>query len=205
MAFIFKIKLDGSSKPPIWRKVKVSESFTFLELHCVIQGVFNWENIHLFQFSPQGWGSVPRLQENFESESDWDEAPFSDPETWPYGERYDSSKIKLEEYWHSLKQKMVYIYDFGDDWRHIVELVEVTDEKILNPFCMGGKAQAPVEDCGGIWGYYHMVEALNDSKHPEHKHWRDWMDFKKGQKWDENAFDLDEVQEQLRVFWETEE
>lgn len=200
MAYIFKIKLEGSSKPPIWRKVKVNGSLTFLELHLVIQGVFNWYNAHLFQFSPKGWGSVPRLCEDL-GRDDWDEERFSGPDTWPYGERYDASLIKLEDYFQSLKQKMVYIYDFGDDWKHTVELVEINDEKLVHPICLGGKAQAPVEDCGGIWGYYNMVEALNDPKHPERERFMEWMDFKKGEKWDENAFDLKDVKERLREVW----
>ncbi len=202
MAYIFKIKLDGSTKPPIWRKVKVNESLTFLELHWVIQGVFGWQNAHMFEFSPNGWGSTPRLQQNFEGEVLWDEAPFSDPNTWPDGERYDAAGIKLEDYFDSPKQGIVYIYDFGDDWRHIVELVQITDEKILQPVCLGGNGKAPVDDCGGIWGYYDMVEALNDPKHPEHRDFKEWMGFKKGGKWDVGAFDLEETQERLRVVWE---
>lgn len=150
MAYLFKIKLDGSSKPPIWRKVKIDEAASFLKLHLAIQTVFSWQNAHLFQFSPKGWGSTPRLQENFEDGNDWGEAPFSDPGTWPDGERYDAAKIQLDRYFEAPKQKMMYIYDFGDDWRHTVELVEVTDEKIPRPICLAGKGRAPVEDCGGI-------------------------------------------------------
>ena len=200
MAYIFKIKLEGSSKPLIWRKVKVNESLTFLELHWVIQGVFGWHNSHLHEFSPGGRGGTPILQEDHGIE-DWDGPPFSDPRTWPDGERYDGGKIQLKDYFHSPKQKIVYVYDFGDDWQHTVELVEITDEKILQPVCIAGKGNTPMEDSGGIRGYYEMVESLNDPKHPEHEEYREWVDFKKGQKWDVNAFDLEEVQERLRIFW----
>lgn len=201
MAYIFKIKLEGSSKPPIWRKVKLNENLTFLDLHLVIQGVFNWDNTHLFRFSPRGWGSTPCLQQKLDDEDNWYEEPFSKPNTWPYGELYDASKIKLKDYYKKLKQKIIYIYDFGDDWKHSIELVEITNETILTPICLAGKGAAPIEDCGGIWGYYNMVEALNNKKHPEHKDFRDWLDFKKGEKWDLNEFDLEDTQERLRVFW----
>ncbi len=40
MAFVFKIKIKGSAKPPIWRKVKVNESMNFDRLHLVIQILF---------------------------------------------------------------------------------------------------------------------------------------------------------------------
>ncbi len=199
MAYEFKIKLEGSSKPPIWRKVKVNENIGFLDLHTVIQGVFGWTNSHLFEFSPKGWGGSPRLQQDF-GRDDWGEDAFSERDTWPYGERYDASKIKLEDYFHSLKQKITYIYDFGDDWCHAVELVDITDEKLLRPV-FAGKGQAPVDDCGGIWGYYEMVAAINDPKHPEHEDFMEWMGFAKGQKWDNSEFDLKETQERLRIFW----
>src|SRR5690606_8523144 len=177
MLFTFKIKLEGSSKPPIWRTLKMDGSHTFSELHLGIQAIFNWQNTHLFQFSPKGWGSTPRLSENF-NEDDWDEVPFSDLDTWPYGDRYDAAKIKLMDYFHSPKQKIVYIYDFGDDWKHSVTLIEITDEKLLTPQCVAGKGTAPIEDCGGIWGYYEMVNVINDPKHPEHKDFKKWLGFK---------------------------
>lgn len=51
MLYTLKIKLAGSSKPPIWRKVQVDSKISFYELHAVIQGVFNWYNTHMFRFS----------------------------------------------------------------------------------------------------------------------------------------------------------
>ncbi len=202
MAYVFKIKLEGSSKPPIWRKVKVYESLTFLELHWVIQGVFGWHNSHLHEFTPTGWGSFPSLQENHEVAHP-DMPPFSKPKTWPHGERYDCGKIKLKEYFNTPKQKIVYIYDFGDDWEHTVVLEEVTEEEILKPVCLAGKGKTPMEDCGGMWSYYDMVEAINDRKHPEHEDTMEWLGFEKGQKWDVNEFELEDAQLRLRVYYES--
>ena len=54
MAFLFKIKIDGSQKPPIWRKVKVNEDFTFDEFHAVIQILFGLCGMaRLMRFIPQ--------------------------------------------------------------------------------------------------------------------------------------------------------
>ena len=50
MAYTLKITLDGSSKPIIWRRVKVNSNLTFKTLHYVIQSLFLWENSHLYQF-----------------------------------------------------------------------------------------------------------------------------------------------------------
>lgn len=201
MAFTFKIKIDGSQKPPIWRKVKVNESFTFDDLHVIIQVLFGWENAHMYMFSPKGWGSIPRIMYIFDDDEEVEVRPLSSPDTFPYGERYDAEKIKLDDYFQVPKQKMVYIYDYGDDWKHIVELVEITDEVILYPVCLGGKGSDLVEDCGGIGGFYYMVDAINNPKHPEHKEYREWLGMKRGEKWDLNHFDLEGTNEVLREVW----
>ena len=198
MAFVFKIKIDGSTKPPIWRKVKVNDSLSFDDFHLVIQILFGWQNSHMYQFSPSGWASKPRIMYVFEDDDEVEITPLSSPDSFPYGERYDAGKIKLKDYFKTPKQKMVYIYDFGDDWKHIVELVEITDEVILYPICLSGKGSDLIEDSGGIWGYYNMVEAVNNSKHPEHKEYREWLGMERGEKWDLNAFDLEGTNVVLR-------
>ncbi len=50
MEYLFKIKIKGITKPPVWRKVSVPENFTFLQFHQVIQTVFGWYDYHLFEF-----------------------------------------------------------------------------------------------------------------------------------------------------------
>jgi hypothetical protein len=201
MTFTFKIKIDGSSKPPIWRKVKVNSTISFDDFHLVIQVLFGWRNYHMYQFSPSGWRSTPCIMYIYEDDAEVEIRPLSDPDTFPYGERYDAEKIKLEDYFRQLKQKMVYMYDFGDDWKHTIELIEVSDDTVLYPVCLGGKGSNLEEDCGGIWGFYNMVEAINDPKHPQHKEYREWLGMKRGEKWDLNVFDLEETNEMLREVW----
>ena len=89
------------------------------------------------------------------------------------------------------KKKFLYEYDFGDGWIH-----EVVAEKILppdpgfkNPVCLAGENACPPEDCGGIPGYYNLLEILGDRKHPEYRDMKDWM----GGKFDPAAFKLDAV------------
>jgi hypothetical protein len=200
MTFIFKIKIDGSQKPPIWRKVKVNDNLSFDDFHTVIQILFGWQNAHLYRFSPKGWGSIPEISQDYEDDFGMDE-PLSPPNTFPYGERYDAKKIMLNDYFKAEKQKITYTYDFGDDWSHTVELIEITDETILYPVCTAGKGSDLEEDCGGIWGFYDMVEAVNNPKHPEHKEYREWLGMKQGEKWDVNFFDLEGTNELLREVW----
>ncbi|MHB1951475.1 MAG: IS1096 element passenger TnpR family protein, partial [Acidiferrobacteraceae bacterium] len=50
------------------------------------------------------------------------------------------------------------------------------------------------EDCGGPWGYEHLLEALRDPKHEDHEPLREWI----GGEFDPEAFDLDEVNRMLK-------
>lgn len=40
--------------PPVWRRVVVPEKMSFADLHCVIQEIFGWEDMHLHIFESPG-------------------------------------------------------------------------------------------------------------------------------------------------------
>ena len=84
-----------------------------------------------------------------------------------------------------------YIYDFGDNWEHKVVLEKILPrEKNVNyPRCIGGKRACPPEDCGGVWGYKNLLEALEDPKHPQYEELLDWF----GEDFDLEHFDCSEV------------
>lgn len=97
---------------------------------------------------------------------------------------------------------MVYIYDFGDDWKHTIELVEITNDKVLYPVCIQGKGCNMIDDCGGVGEFYNMVEAVNDNKHSEHKEIMEWLGLGKGDTWDLLDFDLESTNSFLRKVWD---
>ena len=60
------------------------------------------------------------------------------------------------------------------------------------PVCTDGQFACPPEDCGGIPGFYDLVEALNDPNHERHEEMLDWIgDF------DPQAFSIDKVNRML--------
>jgi hypothetical protein len=63
------------------------------------------------------------------------------------------------------KAKVVYLYDFGDDWRHdiVVEKIAPAEAGIAYPRCIGGRRAAPEEDCGGIWAFNEYQAELDDT------------------------------------------
>ena len=67
----------------------------------------------------------------------------------------------------------MYVYDFGDDWRHEVTVEEIRDgsaEEML-PTCIAGERACPPEDCGGPYMYPEILEVLSDSSHEDHAHY----------------------------------
>lgn len=177
--FQFKIQLANISKPPVWRRVQVPASFTFYDLHRVIQIAFLWDDIHLYQFTPQGYGSYPviALKNEFDSEK---------PD-------YYADKTKLYKIFSYEGQKYVYIYDFGDDWIHKITLEKILDTDKTYPVCLAGKGQGPPEDCGGPWGYENLKEILSDPSHEQYEEMREWVGLKKNEVFDPKKFNIEEI------------
>lgn len=161
-------------KPPVRRRVIVSASLTFLQLHDVIQAAMGWEDCHLheFQVGRQSIGTASK-QDNFIG------GDTALPE----------SKHRLGETLAHHK-KFRYWYDFGDDWWHEIAIEKRVDVKPGEPPArlIDGENACPPEDCGGPWGYAGLCAALSDPNNPEHEEILEWM----GDEFDPTAFDLED-------------
>lgn len=90
---------------------------------------------------------------------------------------------------------LLYEYDFGDDWRHELVLEEVLmGDESFRQICVAGARNCPPEDCGGPHGFAELLEALQDSKHPEHDSMREWV----GEEYAPEHFSVDEINRRLR-------
>jgi len=58
------------------------------------------------------------------------------------------------------------------------------------PACVAGKRSCPPEDCGGPWGYQHLMAVLADPAHPEQVEWV-------GEEFDPDAFVIETVDAML--------
>ncbi len=157
-----KIQLQGS-KPPIWRRVEVLSDITLDTFHEVIQAVMGWDDSHLHNFEQND-----RI---FELDNDFMSDGFD-------MESEDESKFTLEQLLTAPKEKLEYTYDFGDSWDHTITLEKILepDAKVQYPRCAKGKNACPPDDCGGIWGYYEMLEAIKDPEHPDHEDMTEWLE-----------------------------
>jgi hypothetical protein len=150
---------------------------TLSDLHVVIQISMGWENAHLHDFEVKGTRYTEFL-EDIES-----------------GAR-DSASVTLRDLrLRSRNQKLSYNYDFGDDWRHdiVVESALPIDPGVRLPRCLTGRQACPPEDCGGIHGYYHLLQAISAPEDPEHDDMSAWID----PGFDPDAFDAEDVNRAL--------
>lgn len=176
-----KITLQGS-KPSIWRRVVIPSDLSLPDFHKVIQTTMGWTNSHLHQFVKNRTYYSPKM----EDESLWDEEDDDD---------LDYSKYKVSDLLRKTKDKVKYEYDFGDDWVHVIVLEKIIDESmdINDVTCLAGENSCPPEDCGGLWGYYNMLEILKDPDHEEYEEYTDWL----GDEFDPTYFDIEEVNDML--------
>lgn len=167
-----KVTLQGS-QPPIWRRFLVHGDTTLGKLHWILQVVMGWDNDHMHQFHV---GKNLYVDMTMAETSPWQ------------SEDLDESSVTLAGVARRPKAKLIYEYDFGDSWMH-----ELRVEKILPPephthypVCLAGSGACPLEDSGGIYGYYDKLNAIRDPRHPEHDDVIEWM----GANFNPEAFDL---------------
>jgi hypothetical protein len=88
-----------------------------------------------------------------------------------------------------------YIYDYGDNWAHRINLVEVAAFKgpLDSPWCLEGANACPPEDVGGEPGYMDFVQAVSDPTHADYLRMIQWY----GGPFDPKAFNLLEVNQRL--------
>jgi hypothetical protein len=179
---IYQIKVTlRHSKPPIWRRIQVPADVNLARLHRILQVVMGWDDYHLHQFTVGGVDyGVP------------------DPEYASWGhEMRDEQRVKLGQLVPEEGLKFVYEYDFGDSWEHelLVEKILPAEPGVDYPRCLKGKRACPPEDVGGVWGYDDFLEIIRTPDHPEHDDMLEWI----GGEFDPEAFDLDEINAELKM------
>jgi hypothetical protein len=147
-----KITLIGID-PPIWRRVQVPSSIKLCCLHSAFQVVMGWTDSHLHQFEKDGknWGVLE--SDEFEELNLIDEA-----------------KTQLGKVLISENDSMIYVYDFGDGWRHevVLEKIILASAVVKTPVCLSGDRLCPPEDVGGVSGYEELLDAITDPTHKDY-------------------------------------
>jgi len=180
-----KVLLEGT-KPIVYRTIEIPENATFFDLHMAIQIAFNWRGAHLHEFRKNNLLiSDPEFYDD-------DMYEFEDEKL------VNESEIQISEILQSPKDKIKYLYDFGDSWKLSVTLEKITDAKdgIVYPRCIRGKRCAPPEDVGGVWGFEEFKNAMADPHHEEYESYKEWY----GGDFDSEFVDFEDINEQLQAY-----
>ncbi len=170
-----KLTLAGV-RPPVWRRLYVSNQASLAKLHEIIQAVAGWSDQHPHEFAIA-------------------EQRFGRPAPHEVVPVRNEALYRLHSLGLTQGHGFTYVYDFGDHWE-----IELTVEGVLprdtggsSPLLLDGARAFPPEDSGGAEGYADLIEALSDPAHPEHDECRRWA----GDDFDPERFDFDETNARL--------
>lgn len=106
----FRVKVSLQSDRRIWRVIEILDNQTLEDLHLAIQGAFNWDNDHLYAFylSGQAWDHLTEIS-----------GPFGDDAESPTTDEITLGELELRP-----KQRFLYLFDFGDQLCHEIEVVD---------------------------------------------------------------------------------
>ena len=152
-----RVELDETT-PPLWRRIEVSSHLHLDQLHDVLQAAVGWTDSHLHRFASQ---------------------PDHGPSTHHYLCPFDVAEgdegtpeehVRIDDVLAAVGDRLYYQYDYGDDWRHTLELEAIlpADREAPAARCLDGVRPGPPEDCGGVDGYELMV-AVSDPDHADHQ------------------------------------
>lgn len=161
-----EITLVGTD-PPVWRRIAVPANIHLSDLHDVIQNVMPWWDCHLHEFRTFDGDRFGYVEGNRAREAEM-------------GMEWESDRLMtLDRLLLWPNEVLLYVYDFGDDWKHTIRLVRETrpERGVRYPTCLAGRLACPPEDCGGVLGYCDLVRILANPQHKEHREMRAWADW----------------------------
>ncbi len=155
-----RIELKDSD-PLIWRVVEVPTSITLKVLHDIVQVTMGWLDYHLWEFVIAGQTYGLPMDDDQGAEA-----------------RKVASRTRLRDVLSPGTTMIDYTYDFGDNWEHTLAVSDVRrgDPGSAYPRFIAGERDCPPEDCGGIPGFYEMLEARADPAHSDHAEISEWLE-----------------------------
>lgn len=110
------------TNPPVWRRVELASELRLDALHEIIQSAFGWTDSHLHRFA--------RGSDIWSDEGEHYLCPFEIAE----GEQGTAAeRVRLDDVLTNPGDELRYVYDFGDDWQHSIELEAVEPRTVGAP------------------------------------------------------------------------
>ncbi|MEX0735140.1 MAG: plasmid pRiA4b ORF-3 family protein [Steroidobacteraceae bacterium] len=146
--------------PLVWRRLLLPAAITLPKLHRAFQIALGWTDSHLHEFVIGGT-----------------HYSHADPEWAAELKQTDERGVALERALGPDARGFNYVYDFGDDWHHLVVVEDRHAQSAqAGPaiVCTDGENACPPEDVGGAPGYADFLAAVADPRHEEHRNYLEW-------------------------------
>ena len=113
MIYTFKVSLDKD----LYRIIEIRGNKTLLDLATIILKSYNFDMDHMFGF----YSNLKNPYKSDEAYELLDESGFA-----VNNNTKDLSKTSIEEVF-SLKKKMLFLFDYGDEWYFLIECKKIND------------------------------------------------------------------------------
>lgn len=102
---LYRFQVAVEPDREVWRRIEMRGDQTLHDLHYAIQDAFEWDDDHLYAFylSGKAWDEDTEYQR-------------------PFSEGRSAGRARLEHLPLHARQRFLYIFDFGDEWRHSIKL-----------------------------------------------------------------------------------
>ncbi|MDY0286663.1 MAG: plasmid pRiA4b ORF-3 family protein [Bacteroidia bacterium] len=167
-------------EPAIWRQIEVPSDISLSDFHKLIQIVMGWKNKYKHRFVK--------------------DMTFYSPTAGLMDDEYTCREyvnMKLSDLLEVVKDKMIYNYDFKDNWAHeiLLEQKKQPEKGVFYPRVNDGEGNCPPERCGGVEGFYEILDVLDN---PDHMDYEDTIDFLGGD-YDPDYFNVEEINAALKT------
>lgn len=148
-----KVQMRGVVKPPMWREVLVPADFNFSQLHYAIQAVVGLDNCHLWQFErkPYDHGSFA--------------IGIPTTDRFSFGIEnctFHADETPLTAFLANKGDKLVYVYDFKNDWIFNLTVSDVLDRQGDVAECRKHKSELQALDGYPSFFYQDVREYQSD-------------------------------------------
>lgn len=125
--YTFKVSLSKT----VWRKVVLSAQDTMDDLNNIILKAYQFDRDHLYSF--------------FMDATKWSDDCIASPHD--YGDHPNAAKVQIGAVGLYVGQKILYLYDYGDEWCFDVEVekIEEKGQQVVSPYIKEEKGTAPAQ------------------------------------------------------------
>ena len=185
-------------EPTVWRELIVPSNLNLESLGHILVDAMDWEGYHLHQFiKGRDYYGIP--DEEYGTEN-----PFGGLFGFSPVKNHDSRDFTVGDVLARKRSWIDFEYDFGDSWMHRVTVVDsrkYNDGEEHKVVLVTGENACPPEDCGGVWGYYDMLDSLKKPHSKRAKEVKEWL----GYDYDPTDFDFEGVAALIDDYNETDD